>query len=185
MKIEKLRAMSDGLKIALKYAKGKRRFVVIEGMYAESLVAQKLLENGRTVEFHGGKYDLKVDGEHRIEVKCGKLWDFGASASFGKGKQIKEEWFDYCVFVVIDSENFNPNRFFIFSREELEECATHRPQMTMNETPSILFYYRDFKEFEEESEKKGEPIFKIERSLHNHTEEFQDKWDKIGLQLNI
>ena len=181
MKMEELKAMSNGLKIALRYAKGKRRFVVLEGMYAESLVAQKLSENGRTVEFHGGRYDLEVDGRHRVEVKCGKLWEFGASASFGKGKQITGEWFDYCVFVIIDKETFHPLKFFVFSREELKECDTYRPEMTMKETPSILFYYRDFKEFVKESKRTGEPIFNIEKKLHRHPEEFQDRWDKIGL----
>ena len=179
--MDELRAMSNALKIALKYAKGKARFVVIEGMYAESLVAQKLLENGRNVEFHGGKYDLEVDEKHRIEVKCGKLWKYGAGASFGTGKQITKEQFDYCVFVIIDKETFHSLKFFVFSREELKECATYRPEMTTKETPSILFYYRDFKEFVKESKRTGEPIFNIEKKLHHHPEEFQDRWDKIGL----
>ena len=181
MKIEELKAMANGLKIALKYAKEKRRFVVIEGLYAETLVAQKLVKNGRIVEFHGGKFDLEVDEKHRIEVKCGKLWKFGAGASFGNGKQITDKKFDYCVFVIIDKETFDPIKFFVFSREELKECATHRPGMTMKETPSILFYYRDFKDFIEESEAIGEPIFNIEKKLHRHPEEFQDRWEKIGL----
>lgn len=181
MEMDELRVMLNGLKMALRYAKGKRRFVVIEGMYAESLVAQKFMKNGRAVEFHGGRFDLEVDGKYRIEVKCGKLWEFGASASFGKGKQIAEEWFDYCVFVIIDGETFHPLKFFVFSRKELKECATYRPEITMKETPSILFYYRDFKEFVRKSETTGEPIFNIEKRLHHHPEKFQDRWDKIGL----
>jgi hypothetical protein len=111
---EELKPMIDGLKIALKYARGVR-FVTIEGMYAESLVAQKLEENQRIVEFHGQPFDLKVDQRHRVEVKCGKLWNFGAGASFGNGKQIGEKKFDYCVFVIIDRDTFDPIKFFVFS----------------------------------------------------------------------
>jgi len=176
---EELDLMAKGLKIALNNAKGVR-FVIIEGMYAEGLVAQKLVELGRTVEFHGQPFDLTVDKKHKVEVKCGKLWGFGASASFGDGKQIEKKKFDYCVFVIIDKETLDPLKFFVFSRSELEECKIHRPKMTMKETPSILFYYKNFQEFEKESKETGEPIFEVERYLHFHPEQFQDRWDKIG-----
>jgi hypothetical protein len=63
----------------------------------------------------------------------------------------------------------------------VEECTLPRPKMTMKQTPSILFYYKDFKEFEKESRKTGEPIFKVEENLCNHPEQFENRWDKIGL----
>jgi len=171
--------MCEGLRIALEHAKDKRRFIVLEGMYAESLVARKLLENGRVVEFHAPHFDLLVDGKHRVEVKCGKLFEYSAGASFGKGNQIKEKKFDYCVFVIIDEDNYKPVKFFVFSANELEECATPRPKMTTPDTPSILFYYRDFEEFKAESERTGERIFDIERTLHARPEIFENRWDKI------
>ena len=180
MELKELEAMLEGLRIALKYAKDRRRFAVLEGMYAESLVAMKLLMNKRIVEFHSPPFDLLVDGKKKIEVKCGKLWDYGAGASFGKGNQIRENKFDYCVFVIIDKDSFKPKKFFVFSIKELKECTTLRPKMTKPETPSILFYYKDFDEFEVESERTGEPVFNIEKKLHTHPEWFEDRWDKIS-----
>lgn len=170
--------MSQGLRIAMKYVKD-RRFITLEGIYAESLVAQKLLENGRNVIFHAPEFDLLIDKKSRIEVKCGKLYNYGAGASFGKGIQIVEKKFDYCVFVIIDQEDFKPKKFFIFKIDELEECAKLRPKLTTKETPSILFYYKDLKEFQEESRRTGEPILNIEISLLSHPELYENRWDKI------
>ena len=178
MELKEVKTMSDGLAIALKHFKD-RRFTTLQGTYAECLVAQKLLEKNHVVEFCSPQFDLLVDGKIRVEVKCGKFWEFGASASFGKGDQIRDKKFDYCVFVVIDRDVLEPRKFFVFSINELEECATKRPKMTMSETPSILFFYRDFSEFERESEKTDEPIFNIERKLHNNPELFENAWDKI------
>ena len=115
-----------------------------------------------------------------MEVKCGKLWRYGAGASFGDGKQIEKKKFGYCVFVIINKETLYPLKFFVFNRIELAECKIHRPKMTKKETPSILFYYEDFREFEKESEDTGEPIFMVERRLHFHPEQFLERWDKIG-----
>jgi len=170
--------MSQGLKVALKYVKD-RRFVVLEGIYAESLVALKLLQNGHSVDLRAPQFDLLTDGKHRIEVKCGKLFEYGAGASFGKGDQITENKFDYAIFVIIDKEALEPRKFFVFTAKELKECAILRPKMTTSETPSILFYYRDFDEFKRESERTGEPIFNVEKRLHRHPELYGDRWDKI------
>jgi hypothetical protein len=170
--------MSEGLRIAMKHSKSIR-FTTLEGMYAESLVAQKLLENGRNVVFHAPDFDLLVDGGLKIEVKCGLLYNYGAGASFNKGTQIIERKFDYCVFVVIDRENFKPEKFFIFTRKQLAECTKLRPRLTTKETPSILFYYKDLKEFQEDARKAGEPIFDIEIDLSLHPELYENRWDKI------
>ena len=180
MELRELEAMSEGLRIALKYSKDKYRFIALEGMYAESLVAMKLLENEYNVDFHGPQFDLLVDGKKQIEVKCGVLKTWGAGASFGMGKQITEDKFDYCVFVVLDRDkDYEPIKFFVFSREELKECGKHRPDLTEPNTPSILFYYKNAKDLEE-SEKKGELVFTIERELVYYPEKFEDKWDKIS-----
>jgi len=49
LNVKELELMCEGLRIALKHAKDKRRFIVLEGMYAESLVTLKLFENGNTI----------------------------------------------------------------------------------------------------------------------------------------
>ena len=178
VELKEVKTMSEGLAIALNYFKD-RRCTTLQGTYAECLVAQKLLEKNHVVEICSPQFDLFVDGKIRVEVKCGKLWEFGASASFGKGDQIREKKFDYCVFVIIDQVTLEPRNFFVFTLSELEECATLRPKMTMKATPSILFFYRNFEEFKKTSEETGEPIFNIERKLYNNPELFENAWDKI------
>lgn len=179
LQVEELETISNGLKTALKYAKDARRVMALQGMYAESLVAKKLLENKHSVEFHSPPFDLSVDREKRMEVKCGKLWIWGAGASFGKGNQITENKFDFCVFVVIHADTYEPLKYFVFTLEELKECAAPRPDLTEPNTPCILFYYRDSKNLEE-SKAKGELVFEIEKELVDHPEKFENRWDKIS-----
>lgn len=180
MELKELKIMSEGLAIAMKYIKD-RRFTTLEGIYAECLVAQKLQENNHVVKFQSPQYDLLVDEKNRVEVKCGELWDFGASAHFSKGDQIQEKKFDYCIFVVIVRETFEPRNFFVFSIKELEECTVSRPKMAKKAKAksSVLFFYRNLREFEDKSQRTGEPIFNIERKLCNNPKLFDNAWDKI------
>jgi len=178
LELKELETMSKGLAIALKYIKD-RRFTNLESAYGECLVAQKLVENNHVVEFKQPQFDLLVDGKIRVEVKCGELWDYGASASFGKGDQIREKKFNYCIFVIIDRVTFEPKNFFVFSINELEECTILRPKWTMPDTSSALFFYKDFMEFEKDSKEKGEPIFNIEKQLCDNPKLFDNQWNKI------
>jgi len=181
--MDEFKIMSDGLKIALKHAYVAGDILkvrVIQGMYAESLVAEKLLEKGYTFKFHR-RPDLLVCGAYGVEVKCGKLFRHHASAKFGTGKQIREKEFSHCVWVIIDKDSLEPVKRFVFTVDELKECATPRPRMTgkYKNIPCILFFYKNFEDLVKESEKAGEPIFDIEKKLHYHPKEFEERWDKI------
>lgn len=92
--------------------------------YIEYWVANELMKIGYNVHIVNRKsYDLLLPKENtRIEVKSGK-WDGpNAAASFGKGSQIAEGKFDYCVFVAYEI-NYKIFQAMIFSREELVEVA--------------------------------------------------------------
>jgi len=176
LETQELEALIGGLRIALKYAKYGLRVGQLQGFYFESLVAKKLLENGHAVAFHEPPFDLLVDGNERIEVKSGKFGKEYASAEF-KGEQIKENKFDFCVFVIIHADSYEPMKFLVFSRGELEELFA-RPRSYTNFPPCTLFYYNDIK-YLEQYEKRGETVLQLERELVLHPEKFEDRWNKI------
>ena len=228
MEREELKTIVDGLEKTLDCLTDYRRIKVIKPMYIEVLVALKLLEEGHKVEPFQRVFDIFVDDKHRIEVKSGEMGRYSASASFGKGSQIRQNKFDYCVFVVLEmrkaktmcklcGKEVQPStvrgggrrkhlrkahgikatlsnyaqyfrypkqagkikEMFVFTREELKECVTPRPKMTEPETPCILFWFEDFEDFLKYAVDTGEPIFEIERELHEHPENFKNRWEKI------
>jgi len=228
MERAELKTIVDGLKKTLDYLIDYRRIREIKPLYIESLVALKLLEEGHKVEPFQRVFDILVDDKHRIEVKSGEMGRYCASASFGKGSQIRQNKFDYCVFVVLEmrkaktickicGKEVQPStvrgggrrkhlreahgieaslsnyaqyfsyplgagrvrEIFVFSREELKECITPRPKMTEPETPCILFWFENFEDFLKYAVDTGEPIFEIEQKLHEHPENFRNRWDKI------
>jgi len=228
MERAELKTIVDCLEKTLDCLTDYRRIKVIKPMYIEVLVALKLLEEGHKVEPFQRVFDILVDDKHRIEVKSGEMGRYNAGASFGKGSQIRQNKFDYCVFVVLEmrkakttckicgkevqpstvrgggrrkhlreahnikailsnyaqyfrypSQAGKIKEMFVFSREELEECVKPRPKITEKETPCILFWFEDFGDFLKYAVDTGEPIFEIEQKLHEHSEDFRNRWDKI------
>ncbi|MDH5787881.1 MAG: hypothetical protein OEZ40_06300 [Candidatus Bathyarchaeota archaeon] len=163
---------------ALKISGDKR----IAPYCAEYLVAKNLSLNGHDVEVlqkkRGPDIHLKDIGKY-IEVKSGHsdllYWDCGAS--FYNGDSIKKHKFDYCIFVVFN--NLEPREFLIFSVEELREVAEKpRPYPTtaFPNNRCVLFWYGNPKKYKENV--KGDNL-EIEVQLHQHPEQFIDRWDKI------
>ena len=153
--------------------------------YAEYLVAFLLTKQGEVVQVlneRTGKGARSADiylpeKDIRIEVKTGKYSYGSYGASFGKGSQIKDEKFDYCVFVTYDKDGIG--EYLIFSREELTEVA-EKPRRKYarypKTNPCILFRYDTFTELEKNL---GEDALKIETELHTHPERFKNRWDKM------
>lgn len=96
----KLESVAQSLLTALKNSGDKR----LTSYCAEYLVALKLIQKRHDVDVlqkrRGPDIYLK-DLERYIEVKSGHsdLSDWSCSASFGTGKSIKNNKFDYCVFL--------------------------------------------------------------------------------------
>jgi hypothetical protein len=179
--LDELKVMSKGLAIALRYYKDMRSSK-IQSAYGECLVAQKLMEHTHNVKFKLKEYDLLVDGDvpKRVEVKCGKFWsEEYAKASFRDGKQIEEN-FDFCVFLIIDEDTFAPKYFFVFKREELNECKQPRIKIKGKGTESALYFFKDLDNASANKFKtRGAKPFDIEKKLCIKPEEFNNKWDKI------
>ena len=157
--------------------KGDNRIFAI---YAEYFVALKLTQQGFSAEVVNKKsYDVLLDYDVAIEVKTGKYEDGCAAASFGKGKQIEDVKFDYCIFLTYDKLRIRET--LIFSRKELEEVALKprgSPVVRYPKTnPCILLRYDTLEEYLhnlQESERLD-----IEQELHKHPQEFINRWDKI------
>lgn len=149
-------------------------------IYAEYLVALKLAQQGFSAEVVNKRsYDILLNDELAIEVKTGKYEDGCAAASFGKGKQIEEVKFDYCVFLTYN--NLRVKETLIFSRKELEEVALKQRGSSVvrypKTNPCILLRYDSLEEYlssMEESERLD-----IEVELHRHPEKFVSRWNKI------
>jgi hypothetical protein len=60
LNLKELQLMIHGLKAALRRSKEKNRFTALEGMYSERRVAEKLVENGRNVQFFYPQFDLLI-----------------------------------------------------------------------------------------------------------------------------
>ena len=153
--------------------------------YVEYLIAFMLTKQGQAVQIlneRTGKRARSADiylpeKDIRIEVKTGKYSYGSYAASFGKGSQIKEGKFDYCVFVTYDKNGIE--ECLIFSRKELMEVAEKpRPKYARypKTNPCILFRYNSLADLEESL---GKDALKIETELHIHPERFKKKWDKI------
>ena len=97
--------------------------------YVEYRVAFELAKRGHVVQLLNRRDDKKADiylpeENIRVEVKSGKFVYGSSCASFGKGRQIRERKFDYCVFVTYDENKIK--EFLVFRREEIKEVANRR-----------------------------------------------------------
>jgi hypothetical protein len=152
----------------------------IFAIYAEYLVALKLAQRGFSAKVVNKRsYDILLNDDLAIEVKTGKYEDGCAGASFGKGKQIEDVKFDYCVFLTYN--NLRVKETLIFSRKELEEVALKPRGSSVVQypktNPCIFLRYDSLEEYLrslQESERLD-----IEVELHRHPEKFVDRWDKI------
>ena len=149
-------------------------------LYAEYLVALQFAQLGFNAEVVNKRsYDVLLNDDLRIEVKTGKYEYSGAAASFGKGKQIKDAMFDYCIFLTY--HGLRVKETLVFSRRELEEVAL-KPRgssvVRYPETnPCILLRYDSLENYLngiEESDRLD-----IEVELHKHPEKFVNRWDKV------
>ena len=153
--------------------------------YAEYLIAFMLMKQGHVVQVLNERTGKRARGadiylpekDIRVEVKTGKYSYGSCAASFGKGSQIKDGKFDYCVFVTYDENGVW--EYLIFSKEELMEVAEKpRPKYARysKTNPCILFRYAGLRDLEEHL---GEDALKIETALHTHPERFKNKWDRM------
>ena len=173
-----LESVAQSLLTALKTSGDKR----LASYCAEYLVAVKLAQKGHNVSVlqkrRGPDIYLR-DIDRYIEVKSSHsdLSDWGCGASFYTGKGIKNNEFDYCVFVVF--RKLEPSEFLIFTVEELKELAEKPrsyPITTFPNNPCVLFRYNSLKEYEDHM--RGN-LLDIEIKLHRYPEQFRDRWDKI------
>jgi predicted deacetylase len=81
------------------------------------------------------------------------------------------------------SGNKDPKKYFVFTRDELEEVATlkGRHGLAAHETtnPCLLIYAPTSKKYKHYVKQWRIKAFKIERRLCKHPEEFRNAWDKI------
>jgi len=160
--------------------------------YAEYFVAWALSVNGSKFG-----YNVKVLGKRRgpdlvirnasrnicktIEVKTGHTDrpGFACTASFRNGKSIEKKQFDSCVFLVF--ENLEPKECFLFTLDELKEVAEKkRPYPITIWDPCALFWYGDILDYNK-AFPNVEDRLSIEIRLHEHPEDFKNRWDKIFL----
>ena len=122
-----------------------------------------------------------VDKKKGVEVKSGKYDDKGwTDASFGKGKQISENKFDYCVFVAYSKDDDSKvEEMFVFTIEELGEVATPRPDMVKHPrtNPCLLFRCKSLMDYGDFM--KNRKSIKIEDALNEYPEKCDRAWDKI------
>jgi hypothetical protein len=115
-------------------------------------------------------------------VKSGKFANGFSCASFGRGTQIKEGRFDYCVFVPY-YKNYQIKDFLIFKRSDLVQVA-EKPHPNFARfrytNPCILIWCDSNDDLKKPLEQVGEQPLKIEEMLHKHPESFKDAWDKIA-----
>lgn len=138
-------------------------------------------------------YNVKVLGKRRgpdlvirnvnsnlckaIEIKTGHTDRPGllCSASFGMGNSIKKGEFSACVFVVF--EELKAKEYLVFSLDELKEVPEKKRGMFPNNQCN-LFWCEDLLEYEREFP-NVEDRLDVEIRLHNHPENFRNRWDKI------
>lgn len=158
----------------------------IVSKYSEYLVALKLTEVGHRIQIGSERENRKADiflpdKELKVEVKSGKFNGAWYVASFANGKQIKQDKFDYCVFVTFDKHT--PKEFLVFSRKELDEVAniSRNNLARFKETnPCLLFRFKDWPQYKKYMDNWGGKMFQIEVDLHKHPEKYKERWGKIG-----
>jgi len=112
-----------------------------------------------------------------IEVKTGHTDRPGllCSASFGMGKSIDKAEFYSCVFVVF--ENLAVKECFVFTLDELKEI----PQSGLGMFPDNqcnLFWCENLSEYKRQFPNVKDRL-DIEIRLHEHPENFKNRWDRI------
>ncbi|MFZ3058298.1 MAG: hypothetical protein WA102_01050 [Candidatus Methanoperedens sp.] len=189
MKVDALKGIRDSMKDVLKVL--TQSGIVdskLRSRYAEYLVGYKLAKRGHAVQLSGERQDKNADIyiddiQKRVEVKSGKYAGGRAWASFGNGKQISKNKFDYCVFVTFDEfDESKVNEIFIFTRKELKEIAEHtRKDFAAHPktNPCLLLRCRNFKAYEEYMDSESQRKLKIEISLNKHPKKYNRAWDKI------
>lgn len=154
--------------------------------YLEYRVALELAKRGHIVQVLNERdkkgADIYLPKEDiKVEVKSGKFVYGSSCASFGKGRQIKERRFDYCVFVPYDKNRIK--EFLIFSREELTEVA-NKPRLKLarfpKTNPCMLVRCDSYDDLKSHLRPFGEDLLKIEGELHKYPEKFKDRWNKIS-----
>jgi hypothetical protein len=154
--------------------------------YVEYRVALELSKRGHKVQLLNERSDKSADiyipdTKIRVEVKSGKFVYGFCCASFGRGSQIKEGKFDYCVFIPYD-KSYRIKEFLIFKRSELTEVAEkpHEKCVRFRYTnPCVLFRCDNYEDLKSIFNYYGEQPLEIEEELHKHPEKFKDAWDKI------
>lgn len=177
-KMSSIETIAQSLLTALKASGDKR----LASFCAEYVVAMKLSQKGhdaRVLQKRRGPDIYLKDLEKYVEVKSGHadLSDWDCTASFRKGKSIKNKEFHFCVFVVFRKSE--PSEFLVFSVEELIEVAEKPrpyPITAFPNNPCALFRYESLKKYQDSM--KGHTL-NIEIRLHRKPEEFVDRWDKI------
>lgn len=163
----------------------------IMSRYLEYHVAYELARRGHRVQILGERDDKKADiylpnERIRVEVKSGKFVYGSSCASFGRGKQIKESRFDYCVFVPYDKNIVKES--LIFSRDELIEVAD-RPREKFarfrRTNPCLLVRCDSCNDLISRLEPFGEGVLKIEEQVHKYPARFRDRWDKISPKAKV
>lgn len=158
----------------------------LRSRYAEYLIAYELAKRRHDVQLsnirdHASADIYLSDIQKKVEVKSGKYHDDKwAYASFGKGKQILKNKFDYCVFVTFDEfDESKINEIFIFTKEELVEVAISRPDIVKHPETNdcLLMRAPNFKEYQEYI--KNYKSLKIESDLNKYPEKYDRAWDKI------
>jgi len=117
----------------------------------------------------------------RVEVKTGHTDrpGFACTASFGNGKSIEKKQFDSCVFLVF--ENLEPKECFLSTLDELKEVAEKKRSYPITIwDPCALFWYGDILDYNK-AFPNVEDRLSIEIRLHEHPEDFKNRWDKIFL----
>ncbi|MDH5483337.1 MAG: hypothetical protein OEY22_10770 [Candidatus Bathyarchaeota archaeon] len=151
-------------------------------IYIEYWVANELVKFGHNVQIVNRRsFDILLPEKGvRIEVKSGKYNGVVAGASFGKGDQIKNAAFDYCVFATYDID-LRVEESMVFRLQELEEIAkkprTKKVAMYPKTNPCILLRYDSFDQYLRYIE-KGDRL-EIELNLHKFPEKYVNRWEKI------
>nr|MDO8132610.1 hypothetical protein [Candidatus Njordarchaeum guaymaensis] len=157
----------------------------IMSRYLEYRVALELAKRGHVVQVLNERDAKRADiylpeDGIKIEVKSGKFVYGSSCASFGTGKQITEDKFDYCVFVPYRDNKIK--EFLVFSRKELVEVAD-RPLKKFarfpKTNPCMIIRCDSYEDLKSHLESFGEEMLEIEEELHKHPEKFVDRWDRI------
>lgn len=156
--------------------------------YAEYMVASKLAERGRKICLLGHRRDTGADIyladiNKRVEVKSSTIDEHGcAYASFQKGRQIREDRFDYCVFVRFGrAKRRTITDCFVFKLDELTEVTEARPRLAAHpdSNPCLLICAPNLRVYKNCTTTWGVKTLGIERKLSASPRTYKNAWSKI------